>query len=64
MVVIIKDQHQEILKKFKNILVDKGFITTLRITRGDAIDGACGQLVGKLKNSIKGKNLISHRTIS
>ena len=52
------------IEKFKNILVDKGFITTLRITRGDAIDGACGQLVGKLKNSIKGKNLISHRTIS
>lgn len=52
------------IEKFKNILVDKGFITTLRITRGDAIDGACGQLVGKLKNSIKGKNLIAHRTIS
>ena len=31
-------------------------ITTLRITRGDAIDGACGQLVGKLTKSIRGKN--------
>jgi len=28
----------------------------LRITRGDAIDGACGQLIGKLTKSIKGKN--------
>ena len=35
--------------------MDKGFITTLRVTRGDAIDGACGQLVGKLNKSIKGK---------
>ena len=30
-------------------------ITTLRMTRGDAIDGACGQLVGKLTKSIKAK---------
>jgi 23S rRNA (adenine2503-C2)-methyltransferase len=42
----------------------KGFITTLRITRGDAIDGACGQLVGKLSKSVKGKKLISHQLIS
>ena len=41
---------------FKNFLIKKGIITTLRITRGDAIDGACGQLVGKLTKSIKGKN--------
>ena len=44
------------IKDFKNFLVKKGFITTLRITRGDAIDGACGQLVGNLKKSVKGKN--------
>ena len=41
---------------FKDFLIKKGFITTLRITRGDAIDGACGQLVGKLTKSVKGKN--------
>jgi len=42
--------------KFKDFLIKKGLITTLRITRGDAIDGACGQLVGKLTKSVKGKN--------
>ena len=41
---------------FKDYLVQKGMITTLRITRGDAIDGACGQLVGRLKKSIKGRS--------
>ena len=41
---------------FKDFLIKKGFIATLRITRGDAIDGACGQLVGKLTKSVKGKN--------
>ncbi len=44
------------IKKFKNFLIKKGLVTTLRITRGDAIDGACGQLVGKLTKSVKGKN--------
>ena len=47
---------EDTIKVFKNFLVKKGFITTLRITRGDAIDGACGQLVGNLKKSVKGKN--------
>jgi len=30
------------IQNFKDILVKKGFITTLRVTRGDAVDGACG----------------------
>jgi 23S rRNA (adenine2503-C2)-methyltransferase len=48
---------------FKSYLVNKGYITTCRITRGDAIDGACGQLVGNLKKSIKGKGVIKHTSI-
>ena len=52
------------IENFKKILMDKGFITTLRVTRGDAIDGACGQLDGKLNKSIKGNKLISHKLIS
>ena len=48
---------------FKDYLIKKGYITTLRITRGDAIDGACGQLVGNLKNTVKGKRVIEHISI-
>ena len=44
--------------------MDKGFITTLRVTRGDAIDGACGQIVGRLNKSIKGKKFIPHKLLS
>ena len=47
---------EKIIQDFKDYLIGKGMITTLRITRGDAIDGACGQLVGKLTKSIKAKN--------
>ena len=59
-----KRSKTKTIENFKKILMDKGFITTLRVTRGDAIDGACGQLVGKLSKSIKGKKLISHKLIS
>jgi len=48
---------------FKDYLINNGYITTLRITRGDEVDGACGQLVGNLTKSIKGKHLISHKSI-
>ena len=51
--------QEPVINNFKKYLISKGVITTLRITRGDAIDGACGQLVGKLTNSIKGKNTIN-----
>ena len=51
------------MKSFKRYLIEKGFITTLRVTRGDGVDAACGQLVGELTNTIKGKNLIKHRSI-
>ena len=51
------------IDKFKKYLMSKGFIATLRITRGDGVDAACGQLVGNLSNTIKGKNLITHRSI-
>ena len=54
---------QNKIEEFKKILMNKGFITTLRVTRGDQVDGACGQLVGKLKKSIKGKKLIPHKSI-
>ena len=51
------------INDFKSFLINKGFIATLRTTRGDGVDAACGQLVGNLTKSIKGKKLISHKTI-
>ena len=51
------------INAFKKFLMSKGFIATCRITRGDGVDAACGQLVGNLSNSIKGKKLITHKSI-
>jgi len=35
---------------FQGMLINAGYITTVRTTRGDDIDAACGQLVGKVED--------------
>ena len=39
----------ETTDRFRDILVKSGIITITRKTRGDDIDAACGQLVGRVK---------------
>ena len=56
-----KDKNIEIFRKH---LFNKGFITTLRVTRGDDIDGACGQLVGNLKKATQGKKVIERQAVA
>jgi 23S rRNA (adenine2503-C2)-methyltransferase len=36
------------VSRFWQVLVDAGFLVTVRTTRGDDIDAACGQLVGQV----------------
>lgn len=38
------------LKRFQQILIDAGYTTTIRTTRGDDIDAACGQLAGQVND--------------
>lgn len=38
------------LRKFQDILMESGYITTVRTTRGDDIDAACGQLAGQVND--------------
>jgi 23S rRNA (adenine2503-C2)-methyltransferase len=41
---------QDQIKRFAQILMDAGVVTTVRKTRGDDIDAACGQLAGEVKD--------------
>ncbi|MGN0921404.1 MAG: 23S rRNA (adenine(2503)-C(2))-methyltransferase RlmN [Cellvibrio sp.] len=41
------------LRKFQDILMEEGYITTVRTTRGDDIDAACGQLAGSVNDITK-----------
>ncbi|WP_299769413.1 23S rRNA (adenine(2503)-C(2))-methyltransferase RlmN [uncultured Pseudoteredinibacter sp.] len=38
------------LRRFQDILTEEGYITTVRTTRGDDIDAACGQLAGNVND--------------
>lgn len=40
--------RDEAIAKFQKILLDAGLVATVRRTRGDDIDAACGQLVGQV----------------
>jgi 23S rRNA (adenine2503-C2)-methyltransferase len=43
----------EQILKFQKILQNAGYIATVRKTRGDDIDAACGQLVGRVQDKTK-----------
>ena len=48
------------IKRFQQVLLDAGFIATIRRTRGDDIDAACGQLAGQGVNRMKKKTVRIH----
>ena len=50
------------VKRFQRILLDAGYVATIRRTRGDDIDAACGQLAGQVVNRMKPKTVQVHRT--
>ena len=50
----------ERVKRFQHILLDAGYIATVRKTRGDDIDAACGQLAGQVVDRMKRKTVRLH----
>jgi len=54
--------HQ--VQAFAKILVDAGIVTTVRKTRGDDIDAACGQLAGDVQDRTRaGQRMAQRRTV-
>lgn len=41
------------IMRFQNALIDSGYVVTVRSTRGDDIDAACGQLVGQVMDKTR-----------
>jgi 23S rRNA (adenine2503-C2)-methyltransferase len=48
------------VKRFQQVMLDAGYIATIRKTRGDDIDAACGQLAGQVVNRMKKKTVRIH----
>ncbi|KAB2845030.1 MAG: 23S rRNA (adenine(2503)-C(2))-methyltransferase RlmN, partial [Burkholderiales bacterium] len=46
---------------FQKVLLDGGIVTTLRKTRGEDIDAACGQLAGQVRD--RSRRAVKHATL-
>ena len=56
---------QHTVLAFAKMLSDAGIVTTVRKTRGDDIDAACGQLAGDVKDRTRvGERIAQQRTIT
>jgi len=51
----------EAVLRFRDILVEAGFVATIRKTRGDDIDAACGQLAGQVVNRMRSRTVRIHK---
>ena len=49
----LKRSPQAAVEQFASILTAAGIVTTIRKTRGDDIDAACGQLAGQVKDKTR-----------
>ena len=52
---------QEAVTRFRDILVEEGYVATIRKTRGDDIDAACGPLPGQAVTRMTTRTVKSHR---
>jgi 23S rRNA (adenine2503-C2)-methyltransferase len=60
---LTRSPHKQVLS-FAKILGDAGIVTTVRKTRGDDIDAACGQLAGDVKDRTRvGERIAQQRTV-
>jgi 23S rRNA (adenine2503-C2)-methyltransferase len=57
----LKRSPRERIVDFARVLQDAGVVTTVRKTRGDDIDAACGQLAGEVQDRTRVKERISTR---
>ena len=60
---LLRSPQNQVLA-FAKILSDAGIVTTVRKTRGDDIDAACGQLAGDVKDRTRvGDRIAQQRTV-
>ena len=57
----LKRSSPERVKAFARVLLDAGIVTTVRKTRGDDIDAACGQLAGEVQDRTNASERMARR---
>jgi 23S rRNA (adenine2503-C2)-methyltransferase len=53
----------KVVAEFAKILQDAGIVTTIRKTRGDDIDAACGQLAGDVQDRTRANERMAQRRV-
>ena len=59
----LKRSPRERVLAFGEVLIDAGLVTTIRKTRGDDIDAACGQLAGEVQDRTDAQRRMAARAI-
>ena len=60
----LKRSPRERVLAFARVLLDAGIVTTIRKTRGDDIDAACGQLAGEVQDRTNARERMARRVIA
>jgi len=59
----LKRSPAERVQAFAKVLQDAGIVTTVRKTRGDDIDAACGQLAGEVQDRTNARERLARRRV-
>ena len=59
----LRRSPRERVTAFAKILQDAGIVTTIRKTRGDDIDAACGQLAGEVQDRTRARERLQERRL-
>ncbi len=59
----LKRSPRERVLAFAKVLQDAGIVTTVRKTRGDDIDAACGQLAGEVQDRTNARERLARRRV-
>ncbi len=59
----LKRSAGERVSAFAHLLQDAGFVTTVRKTRGDDIDAACGQLAGEVQDRTNARERLARQRV-
>ena len=59
----LKCSPRERILAFAQVLQDGGLVTTIRKTRGDDIDAACGQLAGEVQDRTRARERLARRRV-
>ncbi|MBH9553488.1 23S rRNA (adenine(2503)-C(2))-methyltransferase RlmN [Inhella gelatinilytica] len=59
----LKRSPRERVQAFADVLIQAGIVTTVRKTRGDDIDAACGQLAGEVKDRTRAQERMTRAPV-